>query len=70
MESLLFIAGRSYRTALMPRVISLDEGETGRAGCRLLKTSFARHGLTSVFFSGDKIRYIVDMDKFTAEAAL
>lgn len=70
MRSLLVIAGKKYRTVLMPRVITdACDAESGPT-CRILCGSFARHGIRSVSFSEDKIRYVVDMTKFMEEGGL
>lgn len=66
MQSLLLIRGKSYMTALMPQVIRLSGEQEALSACRILARSFDRHGLHPVAFAGDKIRYMVDMEKFTA----
>ena len=66
MWSFLVIKGKHYRTALMPQVVRFSGEEEGLRPCRILARSFDRHGLRPLAFAGNKIRYIVDMEKFTA----
>lgn len=65
-QSVLCIRGKSYMTALMPQVVRLSEEEEDLCACRILARSFERHGLQPLAFAGNKIRYMVDMEKFTA----
>ncbi|MBP5464998.1 MAG: hypothetical protein J6Y13_07510 [Treponema sp.] len=64
-QSVLVIAGKRYGTAVMPQTVTLDS-EQAAPPCRILQGAFARHGLLSVSFSDTKIRYVVDIAKFTA----
>ena len=64
-QSVLVISGRRYRTALMPKTVSLAPQDR-QPGCRILQGTFSRHGLLAIRFAGDTIQYIVDMARFTA----
>ncbi len=65
-QSVLTIAGRRYRTALMPKSVSIEPTEDSLPSCRILQESFSRHGLLSVRFADDRIQYTVDLVRFTA----
>ena len=64
MQSVLIIRGKSYGTVLMPHVVRLDGGQEELPACRILAPSFERHGLRPAGFSGSKISYVVDIEKF------
>ena len=70
MQSVLIIRGKNYQTALMPQVVRLGGEEEELCECRILARSFDRHGLRPLAFTGGKIRYMVDMEKFTAGATI